>query len=249
MNRLIRAEILKLRTTPLLAWMAVCAAATVVISVAGSILGAGHHGVPSLDSAAGVRNVIASAGSADLAVLIVGILMMTGEFRHGTITSTFLVTPTRSVVVAAKLVTSALVGLAFGVAASLVSLAVALPWLHVKHVSVAFWSRDVGLVIVGAVVAAALYGAIGTSVGSLVRNQVAAVTGALGWVMVVEALVVNLLPDVGRWLPGGASAPLVGNSIPKGDLLPMWAGALVFGAYALVLVGTGSRFVVRRDVS
>ncbi|MDQ3895826.1 MAG: ABC transporter permease [Actinomycetota bacterium] len=248
MKRLIRAEILKLRTTPLLAWMAVGAVGLVAVSVVAGVLGAGDHGNPSLDTSAGVRNVIAAAAATNLTVLIIGILVVTNEFRHGTITSTFLVTPARTTVVAAKLITSAIVGLAFGVAGSLLTLAVALPWLHAKDVSVAFLTRDVGLVTVGAVIAATLYGAIGTSVGSLVRNQVAAVGGTLAWVMVVEALLVSLLPDVGRWLPGGAANALVGTTTPKGGLLPMWGGALLFGAYALILVAAGSRFAVRRDV-
>ena len=248
MNRLIRAEILKLRSTALLGWMALGAVGFVAISVVAAVLGAGHQGNPSLQTAAGVRNVFAAAGSTNFTVLILGILLMTNEFRHGTITTTFLVTPARTTVVAAKMITSAIVGLAFGTGASLLTLAVAVPWLHAKDVSVVLLSRNVGLVTVGAVVAATLYGAIGTSVGSLVRNQVAAVGGTLAWVMVVEAVLVSLVPDVGRWLPGGAANALIGTSTPKGGLLPMWGGALLFGAYALVLVTAGVRFVVRRDV-
>ena len=74
-----------------------------------------------------------SAGSSGvLTVLIIGILIMAGEFRHGTVTSTFLVSPKRGRVVGAKIVASALVGAAIAMAAAVLTLAVSVPWLASK---------------------------------------------------------------------------------------------------------------------
>jgi ABC-2 type transport system permease protein len=70
-------------------------------------------------------------------VVRIGIMVMAGEFRFNTITSTFLVTPERKRVVAAKLAASSLVGVAIAAVSSLLTLAIALPWLASRHVDVA----------------------------------------------------------------------------------------------------------------
>lgn len=102
MTRLISAELLKLRSTRTFLGCVLAALALVPISVALAILEAGPHGAYMLNSSAGVRHVLAAAGSAASVVVVVGILTMAGEFRHSTATATFLITPQRGRVVAAK---------------------------------------------------------------------------------------------------------------------------------------------------
>lgn len=250
MKNLIRAEVLKLRTTRMFAWSALSALVLVPISVAVAILTAGGtDGGPALDTTEGIRNVFSAASSGTIVVLIIGILIMAGEFRHNTATSTFLITPDRKRVVVAKLAASAVVGAAIAIAASVVTLAVALPWLAAKDIDVSLLSGDVGLVLLGALTATALYAVVGVGLGSLVRNQTAAVVVALVWVMVIESLLVSFAPAFGRWLPGGAVAALTGVATRDGGLLAMWAGAVLFAGYGLAFATAGTRFVLRRDVA
>src|SRR2546421_5539508 len=75
------------------------------------------QGAPTLQDPAGVRNVWASAGQAGIMALVVGILGMTTEFRHQTITATFLATPRRGRVVTAKMLVHAGLGVLYGRAA------------------------------------------------------------------------------------------------------------------------------------
>ena len=103
MNNLIRAELLKLRTTRTFWWSVVAALAFVPVSIALAIAKIGTPHGTSLDSAEGFRNVIAAASSGGLLVLLIGIMLMAGEFHFNTITSTFLITPQRKRVVGAKL--------------------------------------------------------------------------------------------------------------------------------------------------
>jgi hypothetical protein len=250
MKDLIRAEFLKLRTTRSFYWSAFAALAFVPITLAITILTAGNDGAgPALDTAEGIRQVFSSAASGTVIVLIIGILVMAGEFRHNTVTSTFLVTPDRRRVVGAKLVASTLVGAGLAAAASALTLAIAVPWLAAKDVPVSVWSGDVGLVLLGAIAATALYAMVGVGLGSLIRNQTAAVVVALVWVMIVEGLLISFLPDVGRWLPGGAVAALTGVTTENGELLSMWAGALLFAGYGLAFAAAGTRLVLRRDIA
>ncbi|MBC7373823.1 MAG: ABC transporter permease, partial [Frankiales bacterium] len=86
----------------------------------------------------------------------------------------------------------------------------------------------------------------------LVRNQIAAVVGSLAWIFVVEQLLVALLPAVGRWTPGGASSAVLqlGDlASTRGDLLPVWGGALLLVAYAVVLSVLAAQFTLRRDLT
>ncbi|CAN5600349.1 hypothetical protein BH20ACT2_BH20ACT2_21600 [soil metagenome] len=117
------------------------------------------------------------------------------------------------------------------------------PDAHVRLVD------DICLVVLGATAGTVLYGALGVAVGALVRNQTAAVVVSLFWIMVVESLLVGLVPVVGRWVPGGAASALTSATVKAGDLLPMWAAALVLAAYAGGFALVASRLVLRRDVA
>ena len=97
MNHLIRAELLKLRTTRMLYLNALAALAFVPVSVAISILTAGDPGAgPALTTSEGIRGVMSAASSGSLVILVLGVLVMAGEFRHNTATSTFLISPDRA---------------------------------------------------------------------------------------------------------------------------------------------------------
>jgi ABC-2 type transport system permease protein len=223
--------------------------ASVALGVTGTLLGvSGGRSIPP-GTGPGVASVLSHAGSGAIFVLVLGILALAGEFRHNTITSTFLTTPDRRRVVAAKLAAATLLGLAFGAAGSLLTLAIAMPWLMAKGVSLAVVGHQVGLAVLGAVLITALYGLVGVGVGALVRNAVAAVAGALVWMAIVENLLVSLLPQVGKWLPGGAAAALARADNPAGGLLPMWAGGILLLGYAIAFAAAGTRFVLARDVT
>ena len=98
----------------------------------------------------------------------------------------------------------------------------------------------------------ALYRAIGVALGALVRNQIAAVAAALVWLLAIEGFLVTLLPAVGRWMPGGATAGLLQEgraATTHGALLPAWAGGLVLLGYATVIALLASVVALRRDLT
>ena len=249
MNHLVRAELLKLRTTRMLYLNVVGALAFVPVSVAISILTAGEPGAgPALTTSEGIRGVISAASSGSLVILVLGVMVMAGEFRHNTATSTFLVSPDRRQVVRAKLIAVSIVGVLVALAASALTLAIALPWLASKDIEVDLLGGDVAPVLLGGIVATALYALVGVGVGSMVRNQTTAVAGAVVWVLIVEGLLVSFAPDVGRWLPGGAASALSGVAAANGGLLPMWGAALLLTAYGLAFAGAGTRSVQNADI-
>jgi hypothetical protein len=185
------------------------------------------------------------------AALLLGILGMAGEFRHQTVTQTFLVTPDRGRVVAAKLVAYPLAGIALALSILAITAAVATGWLAATGITPSLpepVAYALGHVLLGAVLAAGLCALVGVGVAALVRNQVAALVGVAVWVLLIEGLLMSLLnvPSLGKWLPSAAAAALTN---PGGAGLSRLAGALLLTGYALALALIGTRLVVRRDIT
>jgi ABC-2 type transport system permease protein len=251
MTRLVRAEFTKLATTRLLYGVAAAMAAFGVLTVVVGATTAGQQGNPSLSAdsfamfiAAPVRHTLLAG-----AALLLGILGMTGEFRHHTVTQTFLVTPDRGRVVAAKLVAYPLAAIALALTTMAVTAAVAAGWLAAKGITPSLLDARLGRVVGVALLAAGLCGLVGVGVGALVRNQVAALVGTLVWVLVVEGLLMSLLhaPSLGKWLPSAAAKAAITS--PGGAQLSRLGGTLLLAGYALTLALVGTRLVVRRDIT
>jgi ABC-2 type transport system permease protein len=249
MTRLVHAELLKLSTTRTTRVLLALAGAGTAALIAVVLLLAGRPGQPALGDDALRQLLLVPAQPLTLAALVLGILGMAGELRHGTATPTFLVTPGRGRVVAAKLAAAGLTGLAMAVVSSAAVLAVGLPWLRARGIDVAVADPGAAARAAGLAVAVALFAVLGTGLAALLRNQVAAlVVGLLWWSQGVERILAGLLqqPGLERWLPMGAAAAL---TRPGDGTLPMWAGALVLAGYGLVLALLGGRLLVRRDLT
>jgi ABC-2 type transport system permease protein len=249
MNRLVRTELLKQRTTR--TGLAVVAAAPVAAAlVAVAVLdAAGKHGNEPLGSDSLTQALGAPASVVTVLALLGGILAMAGEHRHATITTTFLATPRRREVVTARLAAQALVGAAMGLLSLAAAAAVALPWLSSSEVAVRLDAEVLG-VAAGLVASTALHGALGVAVGALVRNQTAAVAAVLVWVLAVEGLVGDLFTGSGiaDWLPAAAGRALV-HAEGDGAGPSALAAAAALTAEVAALAAAATRLTVRRDVT
>jgi ABC-2 type transport system permease protein len=245
MNALVRAELLKLSTTRMFWAIALTSLALGPGVVALAVVQPARP----LDSADGVRNVVAAGSSGVVVVLVLAILLTAGEFRHGTATSTFLITPDRRQVLRAKLVAAGIMAACLTILAVVVTLAVALPWLSARGVGVASYTGVIAAAVGGAILAGVVSGMIGVGFGMIVRNQTAAITAALLWSQLVEGVLVSFAPSVDRWLPGGASTALTGVATLNGGLLPVWGAALLFLGYGVAFAAGGLQTVTRRDVA
>ena len=199
-----------------------------------------------------MTNILGAAGSSSIFILILGIIGMTGEYRHMTITSTFLVTPKRPRVLIAKGMAYALLGATLGLIAFASSFVVTLIALSREaHAPV---DATIAIqILVGVVLAFAIYAFVGVSVGALIRIQVAAVVGALVWVLIVEALITVFVDWIGKWLPGGALDAVLQTTNVTGrggeDILPTAAGVIVLIGYAVLFGTLASLTTLRRDIT
>jgi ABC-2 type transport system permease protein len=189
-----------------------------------------------------------SAGTAGaLFAALIGVMAITSEFRHGTIRPTFVVTPHRTRVLAAKVIASLVMGILFGLAAIALSFGVGYAILSVRDIPLELEANHVMWLMLGTPAMTAAWAAIGVGLGALVRNQVFAVIGLIVWAMVIDNLLVNLVPGIGSYTPGAASAALVAD--PADYVLTAPAGGLLLLCYVTVFVTAGALLVARRDVT
>jgi ABC-type transport system involved in multi-copper enzyme maturation permease subunit len=249
--RLVSAEILKITSTKMWLWMIIGVVGYIGIGVVASIFAPAQPGVevPTLQTEPGMRNLFAQAGGAYIFAIVIGTLGMTQELRHQTITSTFLAEPRRNAVMLAKMVAYAFVGAFYGLVGVVFGYGLALALLPLKDHADIPWD-SLAQIAGGAVLGSALFAVLGVAVGALVRNQIAAVLGVLVWVLLIEQLVVVFLPDIGKWLPGGAlSGVLQTTGFNNTEYLPVWGGALVLLAWTAVLGGIAALTTQKRDVT
>jgi ABC-type transport system involved in multi-copper enzyme maturation permease subunit len=250
-SRLVSAELLKVTSTRMWLGMLIGVLIYIGIGVAATILAPEQTGVttPHLTTAEGMRNVFAQAGGAYLFAIVIGTLGMTQELRHQTLTSTLLAEPRRNRVMVAKMAAYAVIGAVYGAVGVVFGYLLALALLPLKtHAAIpvtAMWQ-----IAGGAVLGCALFAILGVALGTLIRNQIAAILGVLVWVIIIEALLVSFLPRIGKWLPGGAlNGILQTTGINNTTYLPVWAGALVLIGWTAVFAAVAAATTQRRDVT
>ncbi len=249
MNRLVCTELLKQRTTRTLVGGIATAPVIAGLVTIAILSAAGKHGNDPLSPDNLVQVLGAPATAIALIAIVLGVLGMAGEYRHQTITTTFLASPNRRNVVMAKLAAHSITGAAMGVLSLTVSAAIAVPWLHSSGVDIQV-GGDAVRVAAGLVVSTALYASLGVSIGALIRNQTAAAAVVLIWLLAVEGLIGNLLgsSEFVRWLPAAAGRALV-HVGPTGDGLSLPVATTVFSAYVGVFAAAGARFTLHRDIT
>lgn len=239
MSALVRSELLKLRTTETAVGLALALFLITAMAVVGPLL------LNSSRDPSAQQNLIVGATFALLFSLLLGTLVMTGEFRHGTATPTFLVEPRRERVVYAKAIAAAAAGFALALAALLLVYAIAVPWLLVGGDEIFLFEGSPMRAALATVSAAAIWGTLGVGLGAVVRSQVGAIVGALVWFLILEGLVGTIWQGAAPYLPGAAISALAGNS----DELSSWAGAAVSLAYATAFCLAGIVVTTRRDIA
>ena len=146
-------------------------------------------------------------------VLVFGILGMTDEYRHGTITYTYLATPRRGRVIVVKLVVYARRRRPGHAALALLRRqligVVGLPMRGVSYqtpdgAALADYARQIGT--------AGLITAFGVALGALLRAQVVTVAGTLIWALLVEPLIVAFKPQMGTWLPFNVFSQVISSA-------------------------------------
>ena len=238
----LRSELAKMRTTRTVVVLLLAAVALALLGIVAPGL---SDTLDELAQEGTQRTLIGSAATnAVFFSTFVGLLVVTSEFRYGTIRPTLLFEPRRRVVLVAKLAAAALIGILFAVICVAVSFGAGLAVLAARDVDVALTAIHTLALVFGTVLASAFTAMLGVTVGALIRNQVGAIATLAVYIIAVETLLFATVPSVGRYLPGPAANALAG--LPDGDLLAPGVGAAVLIAWTLAFAAGAT---VRNDRS
>jgi hypothetical protein len=249
--RLVRAELVKLRTTQVWLWLLLAVLGIAVLVVLGGFLSS--DGVTTEND---VPDVFASANNASIAVFVLGVLGVTTEFRYQTITPTVLVTPSRWTLITAKMIAYAILGMAYALSVIIVQLAMTLPWLAARGISFDLGDPDLRRSIFGLFLVLALYGIVGLGVGALLRNQIVAVTVGVIFLLILQNLLLAI-PGVRQgwaYTPAGATVSILysaADASPDSSitLLGPLGGVGVLLLWAFVPAIIGAAFTMNRDIT
>ena len=247
MTPLLRAELIKLRTTrTFLALTAAAVGTSLLITVLVSILDE-----PTRDD---VLYDVFSSDTSSLFITILAVVGITGEWRHHTITSSLLAAPDRLRFLAAKTIAFAAAGLLLSVLISIAITIVGLAILNIRDLPTPGAGELLELLARSALVAA-LLGAFGVGIGALVRNQVVAVVGLLVVGFAIDPLLTSLLPEVGRFSPFTALPVGIADVPPEDaglsddlDVLSPGLAVLAMLAWIGAAFAPAAALLIRRDL-
>ncbi len=240
----IRAELLKIRSTRTTIGLILGMIALILLFTLLTGLLAHPSGLASKEDQ---RQLLSVGSLAGVFAALAGVLLVTSEYRFGTIRPTFLFNPERAHVLAAKFVAGALAGIAFGILGEALGWAIGYAVLDGRSITVVLSSSDILLLTLGGLVGVALWGAIGAGLGAIIHNQVGGVITLLAWGLVVDSLLFGLVPSVGRFTPTRTSDALMG--LRGHHMLSPGAGAIALIAWACVLGVLGTALSVRQDIN
>jgi ABC-2 type transport system permease protein len=265
MKNAIRSELLKMRTMPGiwvcfgLAFPLTALIVWAVFAAAGGAPGHTYSFVQSLND----RRQLLGAGYFGITFLapVLGVICITSEYRHKTMTSTLVLTPRRGRVLGAKIVVTAWWCLLIALLSLVTVAAIGLPWNAALGGVTSQLTGQLGAVVPGLIAATILLGLFGLGFGTLVKNQVAGILLAIGGTFILEPLLVLLARGVFHydlnWLPSSAAESLAGslarglggNHDATSHLLSWWQGGLIMLAWGMVPLLLGYFTTVRRDVT
>jgi ABC-2 type transport system permease protein len=264
MPLLVRVELVKLRTVRVTYGLLLTVAAltglfaVIESSVAGK--SSGTYAVASLTTAAGQETVTTLTSWSMILAAVLGLIVASGEFRHGSATLTYLATPDRKRVLLAKLLAGAFGGAIFGLVAAAVSTGLGLAFTAAHGDSIVLGAVALLGHAAGAMLGAALMAMIGVGLGSLMRSQLVGIIAIFIWALVVESLIGGLLTSARPYLPYTASTTLAGiklggaafgpaHNVGGGAVLPFAATAILLVGVAVFVSAIAAQTTMRRDVA
>ena len=251
--RVIRSEWTKLRSVPSTAWSLLAAVALIVgVGALYSLLRVTR---PPTDPAA-VASFDPTAVSltgvqlAELAVGVLGVLLVAGEYATGMIRASLAAVPRRLPVLWGKAVVVGLATLVLCLPAALAAFLVGQSILSAEHLDIALSAPGVARAVVGSALYLSAIGLLGLGLGALLRSTAGAVSGLFG-ILFAPQLLAGLLPEA--WsdriypclpVPAGVAVTAVQ---PDPAALAPWSGFALFCLYVAVVLALAAWRLRRRD--
>ncbi|MEY2455817.1 MAG: type transport system permease protein [Acidimicrobiaceae bacterium] len=251
----VRAEWTKLRTVRSTMWSLLVA--VVIIIGLGALFCAARVSRWDRFDAAELRRFDPTAFSlnglflAQLAIGVLGVLVITSEYATGQIRATLGATPQRTLVLAAKVLVFTAVTFVVGLVACFAAFFIGQTIISAKHAQAVLGDPDVLRAVVGGALYLSVLGALGIGLGAIFRRTAGAIAALVGMLLILPVLA-GFLPspwndDVSKYLPGQAGGEIFRVVARSSNSLSPWTGFAVFVAYAVVSLVIGAVLLAKRD--
>ncbi|MFC8501326.1 ABC transporter permease subunit [Pedococcus sp. NPDC057267] len=187
---------------------------------------------------------------AQLAVGVLGVLLITGEYATGMIRATLAAVPTRLPVLWAKALVFAVVTFILMAPASVGAFLIGQSILSSKHLQTTLGSPGVLRAVLGAALYLTVIGLLGLALGALLRNTAGAISTLFG-ILFVLPIIVRFLPSswadpIGKYLPSTLGEGIT-RVHPDPTALAPWTAFALFCGYAAVVLAGAAAALKRRD--
>ncbi len=258
----LRSEWIKLRTLRSTVWaylvtvvIGLGIALLLAVSLQQSVSPSGRGGPPRLPSDLqthyGALAATSGVSFAQLAIAVLGVLVISGEYSTGMIRSSFAAVPRRLPVLWAKAIVFGVATFVVGLLIMFASYAIAGPVLSAEGISTSL--ADDGLVraLFGGAGYLALVGLMSLGIGTILRSAAGGIAVSIS-ILLVLPIIGQLIPadwahDAARYLPSNAGQGLYSIAIQGDDVLEPWQALLVLAAWAAVALAAGAVLITRRD--
>jgi ABC-type transport system involved in multi-copper enzyme maturation permease subunit len=193
---------------------------------------------------------------AQLAIGVLGVMLISGEYSTGMIRSTFAAVPKRLPVLWGKAGVFALVTFVLALPSTLIAFFAAQAILkghsfNGHDIALSFSDPGVSRAVIGGALYLTLIGLFGLGLGAILRSTAGGISAFAGILFVIPPLM-NVLPAswsnaISPYLPSNAGQAIMQSGSPAHTLAP-WTGLGVFAAYTAVLVAIAAIQLRRRDV-
>ncbi len=187
---------------------------------------------------------------AQLAIGVLGVLVISAEYSTGMIRATFSAVPRRLPVLWAKAGVFAGVTLVLMIPSALVAFFVSQSILSGQHIQIAFSAAGVPRAVIGAGLYLTVVGILALGLGTILRSTAGAISVLFGLLFVLPPLM-EILPQswnnaIGPYLPSTAGQQIM-TIVKEPHMLSPWTGFALFCGYAVAVMAVAAVLLVRRD--
>lgn len=248
----LRSEYCKLRTVRSTFWtLFIAVASNVGVAALLAIFVTGRLSTHQKATIDAVRLTLGGLHISQVAIGVLGVLVISSEYNTGLIRATLTAVPRRRLVLTAKTVLVTVVSLGFGITSTFAAFFIFQALRSGSSMSATLSDPGVLRAVIGAGLYLGVIGLLGLGLGAIIRAPAGAIAALLG-IMFVPPLLSDLLPNswqttIGPYLPLNAGGQIyIASRFDPNSLAP-WTGLGVFGLYAAIALGSGIFLISHRD--
>ena len=198
-----------------------------------------------------IDNGVGGYHLAQLAIGVLGVIVMSGEYATGMIRSTLMAVPHRLPVLWAKALVFAVVTFVLMLASSFVSFFGVQAIVAQRNLQAHLGDPHALRAVVGTALFLTVLGVLSVGLGGLLRSTAGGIAAFVGLLFVLPGITALLPSNIGDaispYLPLNAGFAVATSTFDNSHHLAPWTGFGVFCAYAVVAVAAAAVALVRRD--